>query len=773
MSRMAKSCVAALAAVMLAAGPAVADWTPQLPVEVIVHTGPGGGSDLLARAVATMMEKEKLLPVRMQVINRPGGNGAVAAAAIYERKDDPHTIGFITSVWIAGPLTTSEAKITVQDLKPIAQLVREPAVFAVRADSPFKTLKDFIEAAKAKPGSLKQSGGSVTSRDNIIREQLQHATGAKWAYVSFPGGGARLAALLGGHVDIMVIEPQEAGEQVRAGKLRVLAQLSEKRLPKWADVPTLKEAGFDIQSTPQIRGVVAPPQMPAEAVQYWIGRFEKLRQTASWKKYVADNQLEESLRARARSSARRWWTSRRSCASSTSRPASRRSAEPMTGPGEMTARSLGLDFGTTNTVLSWATPHHPADPVVFRFLSLVLFSFRSALTFWDEGSEDHPLVKNEAGPWAIQKFIEIAGDCRFIQSLKSFAASRLFEQTYVYGRAYRFEDLFAVFFKTLRAHASPQLEHLPRDLLVGRPVAYAGSSRPDAKLAMERYQKALTPFGFERIRQVYEPVAAAFFYAQSLEESATVLVADFGGGTTDFSVIAFELAGGKVSAQALGHSGVGIAGDRCDYRIIDHVVLPPLGKGSTYRSMGKILEMPRSCFQSFASWHELSVMKHSRDFRELKELLPFSQEAELVGRFVRLVESDQGYTLYKAVSEAKEALSTDEAAPFTFRGPGFSIERTIRREEFESWIAEELEAIEAALDVALANSSVQAKDIDRVFLTGGTSFVPAVRRIFERRFGADRVEAGNEFVSIANGLATIGLREDVDEWVVMPPAPRA
>jgi hypothetical chaperone protein len=112
--------------------------------------------------------------------------------------------------------------------------------------------------------------------------------------------------------------------------------------------------------------------------------------------------------------------------------------QPRAGP-----RALGLDFGTTNTVLSWATPHHPADPVVFRFLSLVLFSFRSALTFWDEGTEDHPLVKNEAGPWAIQKFIEIAGDCRFIQSLKSFAASRLFEQTYVYGRAYRFEELFA------------------------------------------------------------------------------------------------------------------------------------------------------------------------------------------------------------------------------------------------------------------------------------------------------------------------------------------
>ncbi len=287
--------VALSIAALAIAVPAAAQWKPTKPVDLIVHTGPGGGSDLLARAMVTMIEKEKLVPVRINVINKPGGNGAVAAAALVEKKGDANTIGLITSVWIAGPLTSSEAKVTVHDLKPIAQLMLEPAVFVVRADSPYKTLKDFIEAAKAKPGALKQSGGSVTSRDNIIRLSLQHATGAKWAYVSFQGGGERLAALLGGHVDIMVIEPQEAGEQVRAGKLRVLAQLTEKRLSGWADVPTLKEAGYDVALTPQIRAVVAPPEQPADASMYWENTFDKLRKTESWKKYVHDNQLEESF----------------------------------------------------------------------------------------------------------------------------------------------------------------------------------------------------------------------------------------------------------------------------------------------------------------------------------------------------------------------------------------------------------------------------------------------------------------------------------------------
>ena len=428
-------------------------------------------------------------------------------------------------------------------------------------------------------------------------------------------------------------------------------------------------------------------------------------------------------------------------------------------------RSLGLDFGTTNTVLSWAQAHRAADPVMFQFLTSRLFSFRSALCFWDEGDESHPQVMSEAGPWAIQKFIEASGECRFIQSLKTFAASRLFESTGIFGRAFKFEDLFAAFFRKLRVHATPQLDELPRDVLVGRPVQYAGS-RPDAALARKRYELALAPFGFERIRQVYEPVAAAFFHAQTLDDSATVLVADFGGGTTDFSVVSFEVGAGGLRAKALGHSGVGVAGDRFDYRLIDRVVLPRLGKGTTYRSMGRNLELPRSCFAAFAHWHELSIMKTSRGFQELKEVARFSNEPELVQRFIRLVQSDQGYPLYKAVSEAKEALSRDESTLFSFRARDFEIEATVTRAEFESWIEEELAAIEGALDEVLVNASMAIGDVDRVFLTGGSSFVPAVRRIFERRFGGERVESGNEFVSIANGLASIGLREDVDAWVV-------
>ena len=269
-------------------------FTPTRPIEVVVHTGPGGGSDVLARAMVLIMEKEKLLPVRAQVANKPGGGGAAAAAYLAEKKGETHTIGIFTGVWLTNPLTSMEAKVTLRDLTPIARLLLEPAVIAVKADAPYKTLGEFVSAAKQKPGELKQSGGSITSRDNVVRQQLQKVSGARWQFISFPGGGERIAALLGGHVQMMVIEPNEAGEHIRAGNMRVLAQVSDARLPAFPNVPTLKEAGFNVTPVPQVRGVVAPPGIPPENVAYWEGVFKKMSQTESWKKYVADNQFEEA-----------------------------------------------------------------------------------------------------------------------------------------------------------------------------------------------------------------------------------------------------------------------------------------------------------------------------------------------------------------------------------------------------------------------------------------------------------------------------------------------
>jgi putative tricarboxylic transport membrane protein len=280
---------AALLAILGAVDPAFAEFKPSKPIEFVVHGGPGSGNDVFARALVSIIDQEKLSPVRIQVLNKPGGGSTAAAAYIASKRADPHVIGVWTNIWMLDTLMQETATNGLLTLTPIARLAIEPALVVVRADSPIKTMDDFIKLAKEKPGALKMSGGSIASRENIVRQLLMNVTGARWAFISFPSGGERIAALLGGHVDMMIVDPSEAGEQVRAGKLRTIAQVSERRLPGFPDVPTLQEAGFAIPQVPQMRGVLGSPGMPADAVSYYEDLFLKVSRTPTWQKFLADN----------------------------------------------------------------------------------------------------------------------------------------------------------------------------------------------------------------------------------------------------------------------------------------------------------------------------------------------------------------------------------------------------------------------------------------------------------------------------------------------------
>src|SRR3954451_4631354 len=269
-----------------------ADFKPTRPIEFVVHGGPGSGNDVFARALISIVDQEKLSPVRLQVANKPGGGSTAASAYVVSKKGDPHVIACWTNVWITDALVQEAATNRLSDMTPIARLVVEPALVVVKADSPIKSMADFIATAKAKPGALKMSGGSITSRENIVRQLIQKTTGVRWAFISFPSGGERIAALLGGHVDLMIVDPSEAGEQVRAGKLRTIAQVNDRRLPGFPDVPTLKEAGFDIPNVPQMRGVVGPPGISGDAVAYYEDLFLKVSKTATWQRFLNDSQLD-------------------------------------------------------------------------------------------------------------------------------------------------------------------------------------------------------------------------------------------------------------------------------------------------------------------------------------------------------------------------------------------------------------------------------------------------------------------------------------------------
>jgi putative tricarboxylic transport membrane protein len=242
-----------------------------------------------------VVDKEKLLTQRMQVVNKTGGNGTVAMSYLAEKKAEPHTIAIFTSVWVVAPLTSAEAKVTLGNLTPIARLALEPAVAAVKANSPYKSMQDFIAAAKKSPGQLKQSGGSFTSVDNLTRLLIQKASDTSWTFISFPGGGERLSNLLGDHVQIMFMQPQEAGEHIRMGTLRVITTLADNRLPSLPNVPTLREQGINVTVPVQARGVVAPPGISAEVKEYWSALFARVAKSPGWKKYLEENQLDDSF----------------------------------------------------------------------------------------------------------------------------------------------------------------------------------------------------------------------------------------------------------------------------------------------------------------------------------------------------------------------------------------------------------------------------------------------------------------------------------------------
>ncbi|MGZ2423447.1 putative chaperone protein [Rhizobium laguerreae] len=392
-------------------------------------------------------------------------------------------------------------------------------------------------------------------------------------------------------------------------------------------------------------------------------------------------------------------------------------------------------------------------------------SMRTALSFMKDAQLGASALKVEAGHAAIRQFIDNPGECRFLQSIKTFAASALFQGTLIFAKRHNFEDLMEIFVRRLRNYAG---DNWPSDvgrIVTGRPVHFAGAS-PDPALATERYNAALSRFGFPEIHYVYEPVAAAFYFAQNLKQDATVLVADFGGGTTDYSLIRFETVAGRLTATPIGHSGVGVAGDHFDYRMIDNIVAPLIGKGSHFKSFDKILEVPSNYYSSFGRWNQLSIFKTTREFEDLKKLVRTSLEPEKLEIFIDLIDHDEGYPLYQAVSATKMALSASEEAPFDFAPLGRGGHRSIKRSDFEGWIADDLARIEGALDDVLDKTETKPAEIDKVFLTGGTSFVPAVRRIFTERFERDRIESGGELLSIAHGLALIGERDDIAQWTV-------
>jgi putative tricarboxylic transport membrane protein len=271
------------------------EFQPSSP-EFLVHTGPGGGSDIFVRDVIEMMRDEEIISENWPVRNEEAGEGAGAMSYLLSKDGETDTISAMTTTWLTTPLTIESATVTVEDLTPIAGLIIEPEIMAVVADSPYKSLQDFVDAAKEQPGDLVQTGGSTTEVGALNGATIAQEAGTEWQFLSFEEVGQRIAALLNGDAQMMFGSASDFASQVRAGKLEVIASISPEPSPIYPDLPTPSDEGFQSELVPQVRGIMGPPNMPEEAIEYYQGVFEDLIETDAWKDYAEENGLVTELR---------------------------------------------------------------------------------------------------------------------------------------------------------------------------------------------------------------------------------------------------------------------------------------------------------------------------------------------------------------------------------------------------------------------------------------------------------------------------------------------
>jgi len=412
---------------------------------------------------------------------------------------------------------------------------------------------------------------------------------------------------------------------------------------------------------------------------------------------------------------------------------------------------LGLDFGTTNSAIARRRPDGGA--ALARFGDGAT-TFRSIL--YVDPDAPGPLGLPpcvSAGPEAVRAYVETGGRGRLIQSIKAHLGARSFTTTDLFGVRYRLEDLVGLLLRHLRAAAERELGPLGRAVVVGRPVRFAGArDADDEAFALARLRAALAQAGFDDVTFALEPVAAAASYRARLAREELVLIGDFGGGTSDFSLVRVS----PRDAEVLGVDGVALAGDAFDARLIRHLAAPGLGLGSTYRTaFGRELPVPGWLFERVERWDQLSFLKTRETSELLRRLQYEAAEPEKIDALVHLVEDDLGFRLHGAVEATKRGLSDATEAPFAFADGPIALAAAVARSAMDAWIAAELAAIGACVDRLLAATSTAPDDVAAVFLTGGSSFVPAVRALFATRFGAERLRGGEELTSVATGLALL------------------
>lgn len=422
----------------------------------------------------------------------------------------------------------------------------------------------------------------------------------------------------------------------------------------------------------------------------------------------------------------------------------------------LTVRSLhvqivfGIDFGTTNSALS-VYRNGSVEVVAVDGTDRSGELMRSVLYF----NEDHEIY---VGQEAIRQYVSDGACGRFMQSIKTFLPNTSFDSTEVFGRRYAIDDLVAIILRKIKARGEEHVGCPVESVVLGRPVVFSPDPEKDA-VAEQRLEQAARKAGFKNIWFQYEPVAAALAFEETLQagQEKVVFIGDFGGGTSDFSVIrvkggAFARSDRRSDVLSLG--GVYVAGDKFDSQIMWDKVAHHFGRYARYKTMGKDewVNVPKSIVYTLCQWHRIPLLRSRKTREHIRVIKGTTDDRQAIEHLENIIGDNYGFFLFQAIEKAKCELSDREQTLISFRERDLCIDEEIGKGEFEAINAENIQQISDCIDEVVARSGLVPAQMDTVFLTGGTSRIPRIQALFVERFGREKLDNRDAFTSVVHGL---------------------
>lgn len=411
----------------------------------------------------------------------------------------------------------------------------------------------------------------------------------------------------------------------------------------------------------------------------------------------------------------------------------------------------GIDFGTTNSVLSI---YDEEKKEIIETITV------PSILYFPDTFDPTKSIEYFVGNNAIQSYIKDGMKGRFMKSIKRVLPRSSFIETRIHNKSFNASGLITLILQELKQQADAIIGYDCTKAVIGRPVYFDDDSSINDDLAQKRLSKAAEQAGLTNIRFQFEPIGAAFAYEKNISKKENVLVADLGGGTTDFTYITLDPTRTFEKdrrSDILATGGIYIGGDSFDSAFMWDKGTPNFGRGVTYESMpGKQVDVPPSFFSNICSWEKMNFFNGLKVQNDLRQYYSYTNQNEKIKNLITLTENNLGYSIFQSIEKTKVELSKTTHSTFEYNKLGIDIHEEIERTDYNKIIDRDITKIKKYLDLFLEKHKIDVNNIDTLFLTGGTSLVSAVQDLFKTKFPHITIKSDDNFISVAKGLAYSG-----------------